>query len=407
MIVEDNDTIEMQFLLLAAELLSRYGATVFETEDALRALCDKLESRGQFVVFNNMLFTAFGKQLEQRVNLTRLAASAIDVDKLEQTQKIVSNVLLDKENVGRSLYELRQISRRRKLYSSRWELLSWPLIAGPFAIIFLGNWREAVAAGIIALVLAFVHLKFEERINYRGSVGAFEPLAAVLASFMAVFLAMVLQPLSVTLTIICGLMPLMPGYTTTRALNEIAARHVITGWSHLLNAATTFLMLAAGVVFGSFLVQAFHIVQPDYPPIPPDYLQLTIAAVLAAVAFVFYYQINTRHVVALVLSSVATTLIVIQFGADYGAIQGTALAAVFAAFVGNIYARACRCSDLIIKVPCAIILVPGGTGFRAALDFMNNRPEHGMSGALMTFGVAMAIITGYLVVDMLMPQTKN
>ena len=60
--MEDNDTIEMQFLLLAAELLSRYGATVFETEDALRALCDKLESRGQFVVFNNMLFTAFGKQ---------------------------------------------------------------------------------------------------------------------------------------------------------------------------------------------------------------------------------------------------------------------------------------------------------------------------------------------------------
>lgn len=404
---DSNDTMEMKFLLLAGELLSRYGATVYETEDTLRVVCAKLELRGQFVMFNNMLFTAFGQQLEQRVNLSRIASSAIDVNKLERTQKIISEVITGQYGADDGLANLRQVSQRKKMFQSRWELASWTLIAGAFAIIFLGNWREAVCSGIIGFVLALVHLNFEERLSERGSVNAFEPLAAVIASFMAVFLAMVFQPLSVTLTIICGLMPLMPGYTTTRALNEIAARHVITGWSHLLNAATTFLMLAAGVVFGTFLVKALHIAQPDYAPVPPDYLQLTVAAILAAVAFVFYYQINARHMIPLIASSIITTLIVVVLSEEYGAVMATAIAAVLAAIMGNLYARIKKCSDLIIKVPSAIILVPGGTGFRAALDFMNNRPELGISGVLSTGGVAAAIIVGYLAVDMLMPQRDS
>ena len=404
---QTQDTTEMQFTLLAAELISRYGATVYETEETVKELADKLDVRGQFVVFNNMLFTAFGRQLEQRVNLTRLSGAAINIDKLEYTQKAIRDVIAGKISVGAGLEALRHVSRRKWLYSKRWELVSWPLIAGPFAIVFMGNWREAVCAAIIAIILAIVHLKFEDRINERGSVSAFEPLAAFLSSILAVLLAMIFQPLSVTLTVLCGLMPLMPGYTTTRALNEIAARHVITGWSHLLNAATTFLMMASGVAFGTYMVTALHISQPDYAPAPPDYLLLTIAAILAGIAFIYYYQISWRHGTALIVSCVVTTIIVIEFSNNFAPVLGTAVAAIVAAVAGKIYARIRKCSDLIIKVPCAIILVPGGIGFRAALDFMNNRPVSGFSNMILTFGIAIAIITGYIAVDMVMPERKQ
>ncbi len=400
------DAVNERLVIRLAELMSNYGATVNEIEDTIWHLSNALSLQGHFVLFNRILFTSFGGVIEQKVTLTRFGSTQVNIDRLEKVKKVYKSVSAGSISARHGLSELESITCAKRLYNSFLEIVSWPLISGGFAYIYLGSWKEALCAALISIILMLINRRFpgnEFGTGLRLSI----PLSAFVAGICTVAFSQVIHPISITITVISCLMRFMPGFSLTQAMTEIASRRLVSGMAHFCEAIATLMMLATGVFIGITLGSVFMTVSHGYTPFPPAMWQISIAVISVSIGFVICYQILTCHIVAVIVSCILATLLWFYARESYGIVYGTGAAALLGALIANLYARIRQCSDLIIKVPVAIILVPGVYGYRSLLEIMNSQTVSGLGHFLTTFGIAVAIITGYLLIDIIIPVDSH
>ncbi len=392
-----------QFVLTLAELMSDYGASVHEIEDAMFTLNDTLQLNGSFVLFNRILLTSYADSTgNNQVNLQRFGASKVNLHKLEQVEIIFHQVAAGQLAVTDGLQRLTQIKSSGRLYNRILDFLSWPLLSAGFVLILSGNWLDLICSSLISILIYKINAILSRNDNGTGLRIAV-PTCAFVAAFLAVISNLIFHSTSIAIIATSSLMKFMPGLYLTQAITEIAYRRLISGMAHLCEAIFILVILALGVflgtALGNLLIPVSLVTQPGLTPL----WKLVLAGSLIGSSFIFSFDIIKRHIPIVIIASIIVTIIWINAKVNYGPIYGTAVAALSGALMANLYARISGSSDLVLKLPTAVIIVPGIFAFRALIDILNNNTVPGVEHFLTTFTLGAAIAGGFLIVDIIIP----
>jgi uncharacterized membrane protein YjjB (DUF3815 family) len=226
-------------------------------------------------------------------------------------------------------------------------------------------------------------------------------VAAVIAGGAATLFASQGLSCSSYVAMLSGVVGLLPGFTLTVAVTELATRHLASGTARATAAATTLLQMAVGVALGGKIAESLFGATPVMSPAAlPTWTELALLAPAAVAMGVFCATRRERLVPIIVVSALGF------FGARLGADWvGPELGAAFGAFVvglaSRIHGALSECPQFLTLVPATLLLVPGSFGFRSVSLFLGENVTSGLDAALRMLLIAMSISAGLLVAQAL------
>jgi uncharacterized membrane protein YjjB (DUF3815 family) len=233
-----------------------------------------------------------------------------------------------------------------------------------------------------------------------------EPVAALLASALAVAAASVLGPMSVQVATLAGLIVLLPGLGLTVAINELASRHLISGASRLTAAALVFLQLIFGVALGQRLAELLPMPPVAVFAAPLPFWTAVVALVVVALAVNVLFRARPADVIWIVAAS-ALAFMGARLGARaLGPELGAFVGALLLGMASNMLARVLRQPSVVTIVPGMMLLVPGSLGFRSLESLLARDVVAGVGTAFSMLLVAVAIAAGLLFANTLVPSRR-
>lgn len=220
------------------------GGEVSRVEDSIRRLCAAFgaERADVFTITSSIVVTIYAHRFGAVTQTRRITGTQYDLHRLELLNQLSRRICaehLTPEETGRALAAIQAAPQ----YSFGTQLLSYALISASFAIFFGGSALDAVASGVIGVVL-----KYLDRIIRHTEANAF--LSALLCSCLGGLLA--------GLAVRCGLgehadiisigniMLLIPGIALTNSLRDMFSGNTISGLMRFIEAVLLALVIACG-----------------------------------------------------------------------------------------------------------------------------------------------------------------
>ncbi|MFA6075290.1 MAG: threonine/serine exporter family protein [Negativicutes bacterium] len=392
----------LSFLERLAEAMTKYGAPIYSIEDTVLKVAKKLAAEGEYLIIFGAFFSACGQYLYQKIALSRLPVAGFDVEKLNLTKAVADGVLDDKIDCVAAEQQLIVIAKQPSIYSDAVVVFSWWLASTSIAFLFGGIWSDALVAGVIGLIAAVISLAFNKHTALARLV---EPLSAFMATFVAVAGMLVFKNYSMPIVLVCGLIILMPGFTFTRAMSELAMGHLISGTARLVSAMLTLMFLCAGAFVGFAIIKLFLPVSIQaFSITPPPPLALALICLPQAISLCLSFHVHRRYMLAVVIVDIIVVFIMIYGGHVMGSAVGCGAGAFVVCIMANAYARWKKCSSVVIKVPCIMVLVPGSVGFNAMVTILASKPAEGIEAATMMIITGLSIVVGSTMADGLFPS---
>jgi uncharacterized membrane protein YjjB (DUF3815 family) len=231
-------------------------------------------------------------------------------------------------------------------------------------------------------------------------------VAATCAAFLAAAAATFAPPLSAYIATVAGLIVLLPGYTLTTALEELATRHLSSGTSRFAGALVNFLMIGLGVAVGGRVAETLWGGVAGVVPLgPPTWLQV-VALVVAPLALAVLLKAPRSEMPWIVAVGAVG-----YFGGRLGVeafepavgMFGGALAVGLASAA---YARLRRRPASVTRVPGILMLVPGSIGYRSLTALLAEEVVPGIETAFRMLLVAVSLVAGLLVASALTARPR-
>lgn len=392
------DSASAALLIQLGRALHEAGLAAPQLESSLARLAERLGVRAQFFSTPTSLFIAFGDGADQRTHLERVSPGDIDLGRLADLEQLLERLItgeLGPAEAGRELEALRERPRR---YPRLLTGLCWGLASATAAVFLGGTLREVAVAGVVGLMSGALSW-LSERVAFADRL--FEPFAAAFAAFSVAALAHAWPPLSAYIATVAGLIVLLPGYTLTTALEELATRHLSSGTSRFAGALVTFLMIGLGVAVGGRIAETIWGGVPGVAPLgPPGWLQI-VALVVAPLALAVLLKAPRSEMPAIVVVGAIG-----YFGGRLGVeafepavgMFGGALAVGLASAA---YSRIRKRPASVTLVPGILMLVPGSIGYRSLTALLAEEVVPGIETAFRMLLVAASLVAGLLVASAL------
>ncbi|HWB73579.1 MAG TPA: threonine/serine exporter family protein [Nannocystaceae bacterium] len=387
-------------LLALARGLHTAGFPAPTLEGALGRVATHLGVVAQFFSSPTSLFAAFGAGRDQHVYLLRVEPASVDLGRLAELDALIEALVSERITLERAIVLADEIGRGKPPYNRPVTIGAYALSSGASALFLGGGVREVIASSAIGLVTGALAL-IGRRIAAIERL--FELLAAGLAAFLAVACAQLFGPLGVFTTTLAGLIILLPGFTLTIALTELATRHLASGTARLAGALVTFLTIGFGVALGSRLAeQALGSVVPGVIGESAPGAEL-LALFVAPVALAIVLRAPLSELPWLVASGIV---------GFYGGRWGTRwLSPELGMFVGalalgatsNLYASLRHKPTTTTLVPGILLLVPGGIGYAAVSEMISREVVPGIETAFEMILIAVSLVAGLLAANVLTP----
>ncbi|MEO8275551.1 MAG: threonine/serine exporter family protein [Thermoanaerobaculia bacterium] len=390
------------FLIQLGRALHEAGFSAPELESALASVAGRLGIPAQFFSTPTSLFISFGEGVAQRTHLERVNPAGIDLGRLADLEDLLDRVKSGRTPPHDASREIEALARKPRRYGRKLTFFCWGLASATSAVFLGGSVREVAVAGFVGLVTGLLAYLAEHR---PSAERLFEPFAAAFAAFTAAVVAQTAPPLSVYIATVAGLIVLLPGYTLTVALSELAARHLSSGTARFAGALVTFLMIGLGVAVGGRLAQATMTAMVSPEPGfaasraisfgPPTWLQIA-ALLLAPLALSVLLRAPRAEMPWIVVVG-AIGYFAGRFGAEILEPEvGMFVGALAVGFASGIYARLRRLPSSITLVPGILMLVPGSIGYRSLTALLAQEVVPGIQTAFRMLLVAASLVAGIL-----------
>jgi uncharacterized membrane protein YjjB (DUF3815 family) len=245
-------------------------------------------------------------------------------------------------------------------------------------------------------------------VGARGRVSrVFELLAATVAAAAAVALSHALGGLSVSLSALAGLILLIPGFSLTVALSELAERHLASGTARFAGALVVFLVIGFGAALGTqvgtllFGATAAAPLAPQPPWAEP--LALLVAPLSLTVLLRAPFSEAPFILLAGALGYGGGRLGGLVLSPELGAVGGALAVGLFA----SAYARWRDRPESIPLVPGILLLVPGSIGFRSFSELFASDVVPGLESAFRMIVVAISLVAGLLAANVFAPIRRR
>jgi uncharacterized membrane protein YjjP (DUF1212 family) len=396
-------TPETALLLHLGKALHQYGYPAPYLEAALTKVADRFGLESQFFSTPTSLFCSFGSLVEQQTYMLRVEPGSVNLGKLARVHRLIGETLSAGLAPSAGIAELERIIAAPPHYPRWLEAISFGLASGGAALFLGGGPRELALASVIGLMVGFLgHLLSTTR---RG-VGALEPLGAALAAIAAALGAHFFPPASVYILTLAGLIVLLPGFTLTIALTELATRHLASGTARLAGAATVFLTLGFGVAAGNRLGQALVGSAGMAPAVAALGWTEWVALVLTPLALTVLLRAEPRDAPWIFATGFAA-VVAGRLGANLvGAEMGAFFGALAVGLGSNLYARLLRRPAEVTLAPGILMLVPGSLGFRSIASLLDKDVVFGIETMFRMAFVAVSLVAGLLLANAVAPARR-
>jgi uncharacterized membrane protein YjjP (DUF1212 family) len=271
--------------------------------------------------------------------------------------------------------ELEEIPQKPPRFAPWLSILGYAIASAGFALVFRVSVWGVVMAAVCGLFVGLLLAYTRTRPNLAPLV---PPVAATVCAYAVFSLASILdqdvQPLRV---VAAPLIALIPGAALTRATQELASGHVISGASRLVASIVQILILSFGVLIGSLLAQvspeSFADLTDQRLPIGVAWLGAAVYALGQALAF-NEPRGAIRPVIILLLIAFSAQQVVSWLLDSVLAAGVAAAIALFIAIV--IQDRGSRqLPAFVLFSPVFWLLVPGSLGLVAITEFITGAPD--------------------------------
>ena len=400
----DETSGEILLILKLGRALHTYGYPAPFLETALSRVAERFGIESQFFSTPTSLFSAFGPLERQRTYLLRVEPGEVNLGKLARLQEVIDGTLAGGLDAAAASARVEQITAAPALYGSAISVLAVGLAAAGAAIFSGGGLREVGVAGLLGLLTGGCGALAGRE---RWPPGIFQAVAAALVSCLAALATRVVGPLSIYIVTLAGLIVLLPGFTLTVALVELATRHLASGTARLMGALMTFMTLGFGIAAGSLLASAALGPAVSATPLPPPAWAEWIAFVIAPLSFTWLLRAAARDAPWIV----AIGFVAVESGRLGSNVAGPELGmfvgALAVSFASALYLRFLRRPAEILLVPGIFLLVPGSIGFKSIEQLLGKNVVLGVEAAFRMVFVAVALMAGMLIGNALAPRRRR
>ena len=393
------------FVLRLAHALHSAGYSAPALEGALIKVSARLGLVGQFFSTPTSLFAAFGPQERQHTYLIRVEPAEVNLGKLTALDQTARGVLNGSIPPAEGSARVDAIVLAPAPFRRVAATLAYGLASAAACRLFGGGWPEmavvtmaGVAIGVLALVMASL---------FPRSGRLFELLAACLAALLANAAPALGLPVSAPLATLAGVVVLLPGFSLTIAMAELAARHLASGTARLAGAFMVFIGIAFGVAIGRQISQSLFGPPPVVAPESLPAWTLWAAIFIIPLAFTVLLRAQPRDAIWIVLASLCgfagSRLGVMALGPQLGACLG----ALTVGMASNLYERLLERPAIVPLVPGVLLLVPGSIGFRSLTLLLEQQVVVGIDAAFTMLLTAMSLVAGLLLADIILPPRQD
>lgn len=392
------------FVLRLARAMHRAGYAAHRLEDVLGATAHRLGLEAQFFSTPTSIFCSFGPEDGQRTYLLRVEPSDVDLSRLAQLDRVLLRVLREETTPADGAAHIAAIMAAPHRYGAVLTTLAFGVSSAAAARFFGGGMAEVGTAGAIGIVTGLL-AAVTARLPTTARI--FEPLAAFVAALIAAFAAHYVTPLSTFVAMLAGLIILLPGYTLTVAMTELATRHLASGTARLSGALLLFLTITFGMALGTTLATAWLGPAPTVTLQQLPFWTELAALVVAPFGFAILLRAEPRDLgwvaVAAWLAFGAARVGSEVLGPQLGAFVG----ALVVGLAGNLYGLLLDRPTQIPQAPGVLILVPGSLGFRSVAALLDREVVSGVDAAFTMVLVATALVAGILLANVIVPRRKS
>ena len=364
----------VNFAINLAKQLHLYGIPSHRLEDSMLRLCKKLNLNIEFMVHSGVIFASIQEGDKQHNLILKPEKQEVDLNKLCQLDELALKVIQHEYTTSEGLKRLRKIEKANSAYPKWLDFLAFGLSSASAAVLFGGSWAQILVATIIGFIVGGLILATSRL----SAIGKLLPLSAsFIASFIAISGQDFLGNYSLQIPTITGLIVLIPGYSFTVSMIELASGHNVSGTSRFMSSLITFLMLAFGLALGNTILDYDGSnISTDFPS--PNEVFNYISMAIIPLTFCILFKAPIKYYPYLLFSCIFAYYGMI-YGNDFlGKDMGLFIASLALGIGANLLARIFNKPAVLIVVPGFMLLVPGSVGFKSINSLLRHETLQGI-----------------------------
>jgi uncharacterized membrane protein YjjP (DUF1212 family) len=381
--------------------LHRAGIATDAIEQTLGEVATAIGLEAQVFALPTYITIALGPAWTQRTVMMRLEPGRVSLRKIA-----LINEIYDALRGGRLDY--RQANQLLSEVDARWpglpawlEIPALALIAVGVAMVLGGGRLELIVSATIGICTGIL-----STIAARSAIVArlFPAVAAFLATAIVAAFSKLVGPVNIYISIIAGVVVLLPGYSLTLALHELANDFLVAGVARLGRVLSTLLALGCGAFLGLAIVP-WVLRSTNVQTHPVAATWWFVASILLAAGLSIDLDARLRDVVWVFAASFVALLTSHLLSGTSAHAVSAFLAAFLCGMVANIGARYLRVPQAIMLVPALIVLVPGSLSYESVLFAFQHNIDSALTLAANAIVAAIQIVAGLLLSQLVLPAS--
>jgi uncharacterized membrane protein YjjP (DUF1212 family) len=374
------------------------GVPADTLEEILHAVAVSLGVELQVNALPTSLTVAVGPGTAQRLVILRLEPGRLNLRKLALLNVVYQGLVGRAIDVGTTLTEIASIDANVRPRPPVVTIVAYALLSLGASVLLGGGLREVQVSTLVGVAIGAIGAAAD---RYDPVNRMFEVIAAFVATLVVAGYERLVGPVALYITIVAGVVQLLPGFTLTTALHELASRHLVAGTARLGGVLVTLLSLGCGFALALAIVGTAMLPEPNFEPVHSPGLLVLPAAVIMAVAISIILRARARDfgwVCASCVVAVVTSRI-------FGALPGHQVAAFGSAFIvgvlTNVASRYLRIPQAVMLIPGILVLVPGSLSYESILAIFRTDLTNAVNlgvGAVLT---SILIVAGTLLSQLL------
>lgn len=390
------------FVTQLARELHRAGVASDQLERTITAISGVLGLQIEIFALPTNVTIAIGPRYAQQIVMLRMNPGRVNLRKLALLNEIFDELQNGSIDLPAAVAQLRGIDAQCPPPPALLSVLALACVAVGVAVLLGGGIHELIVAALIGAstgVLSF----FTTRNAVMDRL--FEVFAAFIATIIVATYTHFVHPANLYISIVAGVVVLLPGYSLTLALHELANQDLIAGTARLGRVFAILLALGCGAFLGFAVVGAGFISAADVRPHPVGPAFWVLAVVLLSFGLSIDLDARFRDFAWVFLASIVALGTSYAFGKVPGAHQvAPFLASLICGLVANGGAKFLRVPQPVFLVPALHVLVPGSLSYQSVLWVISqNNYASGAALAINALVVAVLIVAGLLLSQLIVP----
>lgn len=393
----------VQGILDIGESMLISGAENYRIEDSLYRMCRSygFVKYDVFVIPSNIQITVETENGDIITQVRHIENADIDFDQLDYMNNLCRYVCSHTPDEKELQKKYQEVKNRPPQHPAA-KYFAGVMGGTGFAVFFGCNFKDAIVAVIVSLMIVVVGKWLEKR---EGNLFVYNTILSFLSEVIIVLSVrngFADHPERIMIGIV---MLLISGLSTTNGIREILQKDYISGFINIMNSILGAAGIAVGTALAMLVLNDFSaegfILNHSIP------IQL-VSCTIACVGFAFWFQIRGKQVIYSGIGAFITwSIYLIVFEIEPSNFLATLVAAIFVAAYAFVMSRINKAPSTIFLTASVFPLIPGPNLYYMMYGCVTRDIPLAFSETVILLATCLAIAFGFNIVDIAARSIMN